>query len=76
MDERLKRVFGELFKVGPASWSDALSPEQVQGWNSLGHLALINALEAEFSVTFEDGDLTEMETVGKIKAVLAARGAA
>ena len=74
MDERLRRVFSELFQVGAHAWSDALSPEQVEGWNSLGHLALVNALEAEFELTFEDGDLTEMDSVGAIKALLAKRG--
>lgn len=76
MDERLQRVFGELFKLAPGAWSDALSPEQVDGWNSLGHLSLVNALEAEFELTFEDGDLTEMDSVGAIKTVLAKRGVA
>lgn len=76
MDERLRRVFSELFQVAASGWSDALSPEQVEGWNSLGHLSLVNALEAEFELTFEDGDLTDMDSVGAIKAVLAKRGVA
>jgi acyl carrier protein len=76
MDQRLRRVFSELFKVAPGAWSDALSPEQVEGWNSLGHLSLINALEEEFEVAFADGDLTEMDSVGAIKALLARRGVA
>lgn len=76
MDERLKKVFSELFQVAAPAWSDELSPEQVEGWNSLGHLALVNALEAEFELAFEDGDLTEMDSVGAIKALLAKRGVA
>jgi len=74
MEPRLQRVFAELFKVPPEKLTDALSPDSVKGWDSLGHLTLVNALEAEFEVTFEDGDLTDMDTVGHIKDVLRRRG--
>jgi acyl carrier protein len=76
MEQRLRQVFAEVFKLDPSRVTDTLSPEDVKGWDSLGHLALVNALEAMFSVTFEDGDLTEMENVGRIKEVLRLRGVA
>ncbi len=75
MDERLQQIFAELFKVPPARYSDALSPDDVKGWDSLGHLSLVDSLEAAFGITFEDGDLTELENVGRIKAILRQRGA-
>lgn len=74
MEQRLRQVFAEVFKLDPAKVKDALGPEEVKGWGSLGHLALVEALESAFSVRFEDGDLTEMENVGKIKAILKQRG--
>ncbi len=74
MHERLQKVFGELFKVPPEKVTDALSPELVKGWDSMGHLTLVNTLEAEFNLTFEEGELTEMDTVGHIKDVLKRHG--
>lgn len=74
MEEQLRQVFAEFFKLDPSRVTDDLSPEDVKGWNSLGQLGLINALESAFEITFEDGDLTEMENVGKIKQILRLRG--
>ena len=74
MNERLQRIFELQFNVSPEMWSDSLSPEHIQQWDSLGHLSLIQAIEAEFQLTLADGELTEMEDVGKIKHVLARAG--
>jgi acyl carrier protein len=75
MHARLQQVFVELFKVSPDQVTDSLSFQDVKGWDSLGHLSLIQSLEEMFSVSFEDGDLTEMDTVAAIKRVLELRGA-
>jgi acyl carrier protein len=75
MEQRLHKIFAEIFKMDPSRVSDDLTPEEVQGWDSLGHLSLIEALEMSFNVHFEDGDLTEMDSVGKIKSLLRLRGA-
>ena len=74
MDERLRRVFAEVFRIDPNSVRDATSPEDVKGWDSMGHLALVNALEAEFDLRLEDADVAELETVGRIKDILRLRG--
>ena len=74
MDQRLQRIFESLFNTPPHEWSDRLSPEHVQQWDSLGHLSLIQAIEAEFQLSLPDGSLTEMEDVAKIKDVLARSG--
>jgi acyl carrier protein len=75
MESRLQTIFLDLFKVPASALHDGLAPDGVKGWDSLGHLSLIEALEAEFKLTFEDGDLTAMDTVGHIKDVLRRRGA-
>jgi acyl carrier protein len=76
MDQRLRQVFADLFKLAPNQVNDALTPEDVRGWDSLGHLSLVEALEQAFDVRFADGDLTEMDSVGRIKEILHLRGAA
>jgi acyl carrier protein len=75
MDQRLRQVFAELFKLAPEQVRDSLTPEDVKGWDSLGHLSLVEALERTFDVSFADGDLTEMDSVGRIKEILRLRGA-
>ncbi len=74
MNERLRRIFEFQFNISKEMWTDSLSPEHIEQWDSLGHLSLIQAIEAEFQLTLADGELTEMEDVGKIKHVLARAG--
>lgn len=76
MDQRLRRIFELSFNVSPDRWSDALSPQQVEAWDSLGHLSLVQAIEAEFQLTLADGELSAMEDVAKIKSVLRRAGVA
>lgn len=74
MDQRLQRIFELQFNVSAEKWSDSLSPQHLQEWDSLGHLSLIQSIEAEFQISLADGELTEMEDVAKIKHVLARAG--
>lgn len=74
MEQRIQKVFHELFRVPANIVVDGLSPTDVKGWDSMGQLSLIQMLELEFDIQFEDGELTEMENIGKIKEVLARRG--
>jgi acyl carrier protein len=74
MEKTIQKLFSDLFRLPADRVIDTLSPQDVKGWDSMGHMSLIQGLEQEFGITFEDGDLTEMENVGKIKEVLARRG--
>ena len=74
MDDELRRVFAEVFPAMTAPWSDTLSPAEVSGWDSYGHLALAEALEQRFGIQFEEHELSEMENVARIKTVLKRHG--
>ena len=71
MDDKIKQVFCAVFQISPDQFSDSLSPEGVQGWDSLGHVRLVTALQDEFGVEFEVDDIMLMENVGEIKKILA-----
>jgi acyl carrier protein len=66
VEEVVSRVFG----ADPGSLEDASSPETVEGWDSMGHLNLVAALEQEFGVSIDIGDVMEMVTVKKIREIL------
>ena len=44
--------------------------ETVEGWDSMGHLNLVAALEQSFNVSIGIGDAMEMVTVRRIKDIL------
>jgi acyl carrier protein len=75
MVERIRAVFAEVFQVDPAQLAGGSSPETVEGWDSFGHLALVDALQNEFRITFELEDIAQMETLARIEEILLRRGA-
>jgi acyl carrier protein len=63
--ERVSKVFSEVFEWD-AQLSRQTAPEDVTGWDSLGHLKLVSGLEEEFGVRLEVDDIMEMTSVGRI----------
>ena len=66
IEEVLSRVFG----LDRNNVNDSSSPETVEGWDSMGHLNLICALESDFNVSIDIGDAMEMVNVGRIRSIL------
>jgi acyl carrier protein len=63
-------VVARVFGVDPGSLDDRSSPESVDGWDSMGHLNLVAALEKRFSVSIDIGDAMEMVSVKRIREIL------
>ena len=76
VQQRIKAVFAEVFQIDPAQLGESSSPSTVDGWDSFGHLALVEALQSAFQVNFEMEDIAQMENLGRIAEILARRGAA
>jgi acyl carrier protein len=74
MDRRIAEVFSEVFQVPPEQVTDSLSPQDVTGWDSLGHVRLVTQLQEQFGVEFDVDEIMRMENVAEIKKILAARG--
>ena len=66
VEDVVSRVFG----VDPGSLDESSSPESVEGWDSMGHLNLVAALEHDFNVSIDIGDVMEMVSVRRIKDIL------
>ena len=55
---------------------DTSSPETTEGWDSLNHLNIILAIEAEFDVQLTMDDALGAGTVGAFRELLHAKGVA
>ena len=76
IDQRLQQIFREAFENDKLTLTDSLSPETMPAWDSLGHVKLMMGCEEEFGVKFTIDETVESTSVGKLKAVLAAKGVA
>jgi acyl carrier protein len=76
MDQKIAEAFNVVFEVPVDQVTDALTPQDVTGWDSLGHVRLVNQLQEQFGLEFEVDEVMRMENVGEIKKILAARAVA
>jgi acyl carrier protein len=72
MRDRLEKIFRESF--GVSRLDDAMSIDNVEGWDSMAHVGLILALQKEFNVSVSPVDAIELTTVKEIVQYLTARG--
>ena len=62
--ERLNEVFRDVFDDPELSVNDETTAADVDGWDSLIHITLIDSVEEEFDVSFD------MKTIVKLKNVV------
>lgn len=75
MGDKVKAVFADVFQCDPDALRPDSSPTSIAGWDSFGHLALVEALQSAFSVRFEVEDIAAMDSLSQIERILARRGA-
>jgi acyl carrier protein len=68
--ERLRPVFSMALELGPEVEVDQLRQRGHERWDSLGHLALIAAIEEEFDVELDADQLLEMTSFERAKQIL------
>lgn len=68
---RLETVFKTTFGIDavPAE----LSQKNCEAWDSVNHLNLVLALEAEFGIAFEPEEIAAMRDISSVKKILAAK---
>lgn len=69
--ERYDTVFTEALNLPPAALNESLLYNSVPGWDSVGHMSLIAALEAEFDIMMETEDIIDFSSYAKGMEILA-----
>lgn len=67
---RVQTAFNSAFDVDPHSITIDTAPEDIKGWDSMGHVTLATSLEHEFNLVFDVEELMEMENVRQILKVI------
>lgn len=63
---RLTRVFREVFRNGDLELQDSVTAKDVAGWDSLNHVKLVLAVEAEFDCRFTLREIGRPQNVGEL----------
>lgn len=68
---RIEDLIAEvLYLPSSESITDESGPENIDSWDSLGHINIISAIEEEFDIEIEPEEIAEIETVANIKKLL------
>ncbi len=68
IDDIIKKVF-DVKDI-----KDSDGPDDIAGWDSISHLELVSEMEDAFSVDLDVDEISEMQTVEKIKEILKKHG--
>lgn len=71
LDLTIKAIFQRVFEVPPTGITNETRRGELERWDSLGHLVLLEALREEFAIEIPPEQALEMETFGDIKRVIA-----
>lgn len=73
MNDKLTEIVTELFELEPAAVNDALTPEDVELWDSMNHLRLISAVEEEFQIKLSMKEIESIRSLATLKALIEQR---
>jgi len=60
----------DILEVSLDNINEDSSPDNIEQWDSLSHIKLVMAIEAEFEVKLSPEDMTDMLSVKLIKIIL------
>ena len=72
VEPRLREVFASVFGIDPARLSPDASPASIPEWDSVSHIQLFLAIEAEFDTEFDPDEIAGLAAFGAIQQRLEA----
>lgn len=64
--ERLESIFLDVLDLDVVEIRDATTAGDVEGWDSVAHIRLLLAVEAEFGFCFDTAEVPRLRNVGDL----------
>ncbi len=74
--DTLQECFSRSLGIPRERVTDDLAYNTIKEWDSVGHMALVAAIEEAFDVMFDTDDILGMSSVGKAREILTRHGVA
>ena len=68
--EKLNDVFRDVFDDETIIVHDETTADDIEGWDSLEHINLVVAVENEFDISFNMGEVNKMKNVGEMVDII------
>ncbi|MBW9153566.1 acyl carrier protein [Clostridium estertheticum] len=73
--EKLNKVLRDVFDIKKIEdINDDMGPDEIENWDSIGHVELITSLEEVFDIALNVVDISRMYTIGDIKKIVGKYG--
>ncbi len=68
--EKINEVFRDVFEDDDITVTDETTAADIEDWDSLEHINLVNAIEQEFGIKFNMGQIVSMKNVGEMANII------
>ncbi len=76
MSDAVAKVFRTVFDLDTGfQLEDAMSFSDVPGWDSVGHMNLVNELESELGVSLDMDEIISLESVLAVREIVRTKAA-
>jgi acyl carrier protein len=69
-NNRLRGIFRSVLNEPDLELTDDMTADDVEGWDSLSHVRLIIAVEAEYGIRFSASQVSQMDNVADLKRLI------
>jgi acyl carrier protein len=70
VNAKLVEIVAELFDLDPTAVDGALTPEDVELWDSMNHLRLVSAVEEEFHIKLSMQEIESARSLAALQALV------
>ena len=63
---RLRKVIGDVFEDENVVLEPTSTAADVEGWDSVSNIELLVALEKEFGIRFNTGEMASLDNIGQL----------
>jgi acyl carrier protein len=70
IEQRLLDLFRSVFEDGSLEITPATSADDIEAWDSVGHITLVFAIEEAFGFQFTTKELESMRNAGDLQATI------
>ena len=74
MEKKYKEVFIKCLSLKKDQNVENLNYNEIEEWDSIGHMTLVSELEEAFGITFDTDDIVDFSSYEKGKKILSKLG--
>jgi acyl carrier protein len=71
---RLQAVFRTFFKNESIHLTNSTTADDIENWDSITHLNLINEIENQFRISFSFEEILKMKNIGELIEIIRSKG--